>query len=251
MRPFILFFTILFIIAFGGVYLWKNQAGTGYLITKYQKIAPFSQNEMTYHSATKTLMGNGIVFYKPHFPNLPLRFKADRMQMEATPLEIRLHFSNVMMDMAQTLTLRDGMDLIDTLKSFSPPDSFITQPMETFVLLNRDVFKGAIDLNINPEGRQTRLTATLHQKGKEILRFATAIQNVTGKGLWHWTNGSFQWAQLTITDLTLNRSIADYYRGANRPVPPDLQKAIETGTPFHTLIRLKAPMPISGLLKRF
>ena len=251
MRSFILLFTVVFGLAFGVLYLWKNQSGTEYLLTQYQKIAPFSKSEMSYHSASKTLAGKGIVFYKPLFPRLPLRMKADRLQMEATPLEIRLHFSNLIVDMAQTLTLRDGSDLVDTLKSFSPPESFVTQPLETFVLLNRDLFKGSADLVIKPEGQQTRLIATLYQKGKEVLRFATVIQNTAGKGLWHWTTGSFQWAQLTITDQNFNQSILDYYRATNRPISQDLQQAARKGTPFETLIRLNSPMPVMGLLKRF
>ena len=251
MRSFILMFLVVFGLAFGGVYLWKNQSGTEYLLAQYQKTAPFSRAEMTYHSASKTLTGKGIVFYKPQFPRLPLRLKADRLQMESTPLETRLHFSNLVVDMAQTLTQRDGMDLVDTLKSFSPPESFITQPLETFVLLNRDLFKGSADLIIKPEGNQTRLIVTLYQKGKKFLRFATVIQNTAGKGLWHWTTGTFQWAQLTLTDSNFVRSILDYYRAKNRPVPDGLEKAAVQGTPFEALIRLNAPMPIWGLLKRF
>ena len=173
------------------------------------------------------------------------------MRLETTPLETRIHFSNMVIDMAQTLILRDGIDLVDTLKSFAPPASFITQPLETFVLLNRDVFKGSADLNIKTEGRQAYLTATLYQKGKEVLRFKTLIQQPVGTGLWHWARGTFQWGQLTITDPDLKTAITDYYRGANRPVPTDLQKSIETKTPFEALIRLDAPMPVSGLLKRF
>ncbi|MBR6412096.1 MAG: hypothetical protein IKS41_02915 [Alphaproteobacteria bacterium] len=251
MRSFILLFLVLFGLAFGALFVWKNQTGTDYVLSQYQKIAPFSPREMTYHSASKTLTGKGIVFYRPQFPRLPLRFKADQLQMEATPLEIRLHFSNLVIDMAQTLTLRDGMDLVDTLKSFSPPDSFVTQPLETFVLLNRDMFKGTMDLVIKPEGKQTHLIVTLYQKGKEVFRFATVVHHPAGKGLWHWTTGTFQFAQLTISDQALTRAVMDYYRATQRPIPSDLIQASETGNPFETIIRLKAPMPVWGLLKRF
>ena len=251
MRSFIVLFAVLFGLAFGVLFLWKNQSGTEYLLAQYQKIAPFSAHEMTYHSVSKTAIGNGLTFYRPQFPRLPLRFKSDRLQMEATPLEIRLHFSNMTIDMAQTLTLRDGMDLVDTLKSFSPPTSFVTQPLETFVLLNRDVFKGTMDLVIKPEGYQTRLIATLYQKGKETLRFTTVIQGATGKELWGWTRGTFDFAQLTVSDLSFIRAITDYYRATNRPIPQDLQRSAQSGTPFETVIRLNAPMPVMGLLKRF
>ena len=251
MRSFIIMSMVVLGLAIGLLCVLKSQNRTDYWISKYQKIAPFSPHEMTYYSASKTLTGKGIVFYKPQFPNLPLRFKADHLQMEASPIEIRLHFSNVSVDIAQTLTLRDGMDLVDTLKSFSPPDSFITQPLETFVILNRDVFKGSLNLTIKPENKQTRLLATLYQKGKEVLRFSTIVQHTTGKGLWHWTTGTFQFAQLTIADTKLSQAIMDYYRATQRPVSKDLKQAATTGTPFETVIRLKSPMPIKGLLKRF
>ena len=251
MRSFIFLFAVIFCLALGVVSLWKKQSGTEYLLNQYQKIAPFSARDMSYHSISQTLFGKGIVFYRPQFPRLPLRFRADRLQMEATPLEIRLHFSNITADMAQTLTLRDGMDLVDTLKSFTPPESFITQPLETFVLLGRDVFKGSMDLVIKPEGKQTRLIVKLYQKGKEVLRFATLVQHTGGKDLWHWTAGTFQFAQLTITDQSFIRAIRDYYQATNRPIPVDLQQSANMGKPFETLIRLNAPMPILGLLKRF
>ena len=251
MRSFVLLFTIVFGLLLGVLYLWKNQGGTHDLLAQYQKIAPFSAREMIYYSANKELTGKGIVFYRPQFPRLPLRFKADRLQMEANPLEIRLHFSNITADMAQTLTLRDGLDLVDTLKSFTPPDSFVTQPLETFVLLGRDVFKGSLDLLIKPEGQQTRLIATFYQKGKEILHVATIIQHQAGKGLWHWTTGTFQFAQLTITDSSFIRAIRDYYQATNRPIPTNLKQSANMGTPFKTVIHLTAPMPVLGLLKRF
>ena len=108
-----------------------------------------------------------------------------------------------------------------------------------------------MDLVIKPEGHQTRLIATFYQKGKETLRFATVIQGTTGKGLWNWTRGTFDFAQLSVSDLSFIRAITDYYRATNRPIPQDLQKSAQSRAPFETVIRLNAPMPVGGLLKRF
>ncbi|MDY6407584.1 MAG: hypothetical protein SPL08_02615 [Pseudomonadota bacterium] len=250
MRPLIILLTAIFILAFGGVLLWKNQSGADYLLGEYQKIAPFSSREMTYHSIGKTLSGDGLIFYKPQFPNLPLRFKADRLQMRATPLEIHLHFSGMTLDSAQTLLTRDGLSLADTLKGFIPPDSFALQPLEGLVLLNRDVLKGTLDLNLRFEGKQVRATFIFSEKGKEVLRLSTIIHDAN-RGLWRWIQGSFQRVQLQISDISLCREMANYYRATGRPLPSELRQALETGSSFQSLISLEFPMPVLTLIKRF
>jgi len=251
MRRFITLLIVVFCLLGGLCYVWKAQSGAPKLLAEYQRIAPFSEQEMTYYSLGKTLKDKGLIFYRPSFPHLPLRLKADYMRLTATPIEIRMHLSGVVADLAQTLLARDGTDLTDTLKSFSPPESFITQPLEALVLMNHDLFKGSIEITVKPMGQKTQLTLIFSQQDTEILRFAASLDNIRKNGLWAWTDGTFKSAYLQITDPTLCSALADYYRSTGRPVLQSLEHAIIRRTPFQAVISLNAPVKVSDLLNRF
>ena len=171
--------------------------------------------------------------------------------MQATPIEIKLQFSGVTADFAQTLLARDGSELVDTLKSFSPPFSFITQPLEALVLLGQDTFKGSVFLYLRPYGQNVQVTMAFQQKGQEVLKLRTTVRRVSDFRLWGWTKGVIQIVHLDISDKKLKETISDYYRETNRSVPQELQKSLETNQPYQTIIHLPAPIQVSGLLKRF
>lgn len=218
---------------------------------RYQKIAPFSSTEMRFYDVSKTAWGDGLIFYRPVFPRLPLRLKVEHLQMQATPIEIKLHFSGVVADFSQTLLLRDGTELADTLKSFSPPFSFITQPLEALVLLGQDSFKGSVSLYLRPYGQNVQVTIILSQKGQEVLKLRTTVRRVSDFRLWGWTEGVIQIVNLDISSPKLKKAIADYYRETGRPLPEELRKSLGTDAPYQTVIHLPTPFQVSGLLKRF
>ena len=251
MRRFGIISVILLLIATLAGYILSTQLGVDGIRRKYQKIAPFSANEMRYYDVSKMAWGDGLIFYRPVFPHLPLRFKVDHLQMQATPIEIKLHSSGVVADFAQTLLSRDGTELADTLKSFSPPFSFVTQPLEAMTLLGQDSFRGSISLWLRPYGQNVQLTLALNQKGKELLKLRTTVRRVSDFRLWGWTEGVIQVVSLSISDKKLKQAIATYYRETNRPEPDGLQKSLMTNEPYQTVIHLPAPIQIPGLLKRF
>ena len=251
MRRFGFVLAILILILAVAGYILSAQMGVDKVRARYQRIVPFSSNEMRFYDVSKTAWGEGLIFYRPVFPGLPLRLKADHMQMQATPVEIKLHFSGVVIDLARTLLERDGIDLAETLKSFSPPFSFVTQPLEAFTLLGQDTFKGSVSLYLRPYGQNVQLTVILNQKGKEILKLYTTVRRVTDFRLFGWTDGVIQIVNLTIFDKQLKKAIADYYRATNRSLPDGLEKSVKTGEPYQTITHLPMPTLVSGLLKRF
>ena len=251
MRRFGTISVILLLMAILMGYILSTHIGVESTKNKYQKIAPFSAQEMRFYDVSKMAWGDGLIFYRPVFPKLPLRLKVDHLQMQATPLEIKLNFSGVVADFAQTLLARDGVELTDTLKSFSPPFSFITQPLEALILLGQDSFRGSVSLYLRPYGQNVQLTIALKQRGKEILKLRTTVRRVSDFRLWGWTEGVIQIVNLSISDRKLKKAIANYYRETNRSLPDEFQKSLETNEPYQTFIHLPAPIQVSGLLKRF
>ncbi len=233
------------------IFIWARQNTTGAMLGSYQQKMPFSEREMTYQSVTRSLADDGLVFYQPSFPTLPLVMKIERMNLQTLPSETIIRLSDITLDVAQTLLKRDGDTLTETLAQFEAPHDFLLKPLETMAILNQDIIKGTIEIRIRRIGEVQELTLTIEQKEGKVLTAKTTLIGNTEKGLWRFTDGLFQHIHVGITDRKLLNAIAGYYAAINTSVPPRLKKTLQTGSPFKADVDLNQPWPISKLLTRF
>ncbi|MBQ7413126.1 MAG: hypothetical protein IJV07_02495 [Alphaproteobacteria bacterium] len=215
----------------------------------YQRTAPFTPDEMTFQTVEQPLLGKGLIFRNPNFPVLPIRMNADRMALQVDPLNTKVHLSGVIIDFAGTLLDLDHHQLLNIFSEFKVPDGFIRQPIEAFVLFNRDLFQGSVILEITPSGTMSQMVFLLEQGNKEILQVRTTVKDIR-PGLWGWTAGHIQTVNLTISDRDLMTAMAGYYRAVRQPVPDSLKQALNMNIPYHTVIRLTEPVQLSKLFKR-
>ena len=251
MRRFFICFLFLFVLFSFMIYIWVRQNGTDTVLENYQQKMPFSEREMTYQSVTQSLGNNGLVFYHPQFPTLPMVIKAERMNLQTLPNETVIRLSDITLDVGKTLLKRDGATLAETLMQFEAPHDFLLKPLETLAILNQDVVKGTIEIRIRRIGDIQELTLTVERKEGKVLTVKTTLIGKTEKGLWRFIDGLFQHIHVEITDRKLLNAIAGYYAAINTPVPPRLKKTLQTGSPFKADVDLNQPWPISKLLTRF
>ena len=228
--------------------VWISQTDTKDVLTEYQRTAPFKPDEMTFQTVEQPLLGKGLVFQNPDFPALPIRLQSDRMALQVDPLNIKIRLSDVVIDWAGTLLDREHNRLLDTFSEFTVPDGFIRRPAEAFVLLNQDLFRGTVVLEITPSGTMAQLVLILEQGFQEILQIRTTVKDIH-PGLWGWTAGHIQTVNMTISDRDLMSAIAGYYRAIRKPVPDSLKQALNMNIPYHTVIRLVDPVRLSKLFK--
>lgn len=251
MRRFLFCFLFLFTLFSFMIFIWVRQNTTGTMLGNYQQKMPFSEREMAYQSVTRSLADNGLVFYQPTFPTLPLTIKTERMNLQTLPNETVIRLSDITLDVAQTLLNRDGDTLAETLAQFEAPHDFLLKPLETMAILNQDVVKGTIEIRIRYIGEVQELTLTVERKEGKVLTAKTTLIGNTEKGLWRFIDALFQHIHVEITDRKLLNAIAGYYTAINTPIPPKLKKTLQTGSLFKADVDLNQPWPISKLLTRF
>ena len=221
------------------------------LLNQYQRISPFSAREMTYRSSSRTLLGYGVILYYPEFPSLPLKMKTDRLNLKKKGNELVVRFWNVEVDIAETLRMRDGKLLPDTFRQFTAPDDFFLKPLETLALLNRDVFKGNVELRLRFQGQNVALTLVIEQGAQPVLTIDTVIWNVPDNRLWGWVGGVVRSADIKINSQPLLNAVSRYYMAIGQPIPPSLKEAISQNKILQIQVNLPQPWPVQNLFSRF
>ena len=251
MRRFTIIVLALFCLFSLVVLTWFYEGGTDDLLAQYQRTCPFSAREMTYRSASRVLLGQGVVLYQPTFPGLPLKMKTDRVNLKKKGNEIILRFWNVEANISETLRMRDGNVLPDTFRQFAVPDDFFLKPLETLALLNRDVFKGNAELHLRFQGKNVSLTLLIEQSGRPVLTVNTVVWNIPDNRLWGWVNGMIQSADIQINSQSLLSAVGGYYAAIRQPVPVSLKEAISQNKALHIQVNLPQPWPVQNLFSRF
>ena len=251
MKRFLFCFLFLFVLFSFMIFIWVRQSETNDVLGDYQKKMPFSDKEMVYQSVSRSLADNGLVFYHPSFPTLPLVIKVERMNLKTLPNETIIRLSGVRLDIAKTLLKRDGGMLSEVFNRFEAPYDFLLKPLETLAILNQDLWEGTIEFHIRKVGNIRKLFLSLEKNGSMMLTAETDIIGDTDLGLWHFFNGLFQTVHVEIFDKQLLNAIAGYYGAINIKVPEKLKKVLNTGMVFKADVTLNQPWPISNLLARF
>ena len=247
MRRFVFFAVILFFVLSLAVYVGFFRGDASALMAQYRRTAPFSEQELTYRTASRPLLGDGVVLYQPAFPRLPLRLQAERMSLRLMPTEtiMRLH---VNVDVAGSLTDRNSADWTDSIRTHHPPTDFILKPLETLVLLNRDYLKGDLELHMRRQGKNTALTLRFEQNGRPILIVDTVVFDTPSNTLFGWTDGVIRSARVQVVGTDLLRAISGYETAVHYSVPEPLKRALETGSVYQADIRFDADYPVRNLL---
>lgn len=251
-RRFVLLCSLLLLCLSALIYTWIVQTGAEDTLIRYQKTASFSPREMTYHSAVHPLLGDGVILYRPTFPDLPVRINADKLLIQVTPAEIILRFTGLQADFAQTLLDRDGTGIVDTFRHFQAPDDFLMKPLESLVLLKQDNFQGSLVLTLRPHGNDILFRAEAF-KGRDLIVqiLGTIVVPTQSVGrLWGWTAGTIQSLTVQIQDPALLRRAAAYLHSIRHPLPETLTRALNTQTPLAFTVDLAHPVPVSSLFQQ-
>jgi hypothetical protein len=251
MKRFLFCFLVLFVLSVGMIFVWFRQNETDDILTSYQRKLPFSNREMTYQSVTRSLSDNGLVFYHPSFPTLPLVMQVERMNLRTLPNETIIRFSGIKLDVEQTLLNRDGDLIVRTLREFEAPYDFLLKPLELLAILNQNIIEGNAEIRIRTVGYNQNLTLLFERKGQEVLKVETLLLGEVNKGLWGFLDGLFQKVQVEITDRQLLNAIAGYYTAIRSQIPSRLKRTLNTGVSFQAEAELSQPWPIAKLFTRF
>ena len=233
------------------IFAWVRQNKTDDILDSYQRKLPFSEREMTYQSVSRSLTDNGLVFYHPSFPALPMTIKVERMNLRTNHNETVIYLSGVRLDVAQTLLKRDGEKVLETLSQFEAPHDFLLKPLEMLAILNQDIVEGNIEIRIRQVGTEQEITLLIERNGQSVLTLNTTIIGRTDKGLWRFTDGLFQKIHIEVSDRQLLNAIAGYYTAIRMPIPEKLKRTLNSGLAFQADSELNQPWPFSKLLTRF
>ena len=139
MRRIIVFATILFFILSWMVYVAFYRGDASDLMMRYQQIAPFSGQELTYRAVSRPFLGEGVVLYQPTFPNLPLRLRSERMSLRLLPTENIIRLSNVNIDVVGSLMNRQNDDWTNTIRTHRPPVDFIINVLYNVFIVRENI----------------------------------------------------------------------------------------------------------------
>lgn len=247
MRRFTIFALLIFCVLSVMIFAWAKQSNAPDLLAELKARHPFSSSEMTWHSITRTLTSDGLIFYRPAFANLPVRAQAERLTIRSTPTTLSFRFSSGIIDAAQTLISSGPQKTLETVKAFHEPVDFLRHPLTALAILNHDVLKGNMEITLKYQGSRATLSLRLWQNKGDILTLHTTLSDIPDNNLWGWLNATFQTVQVDVADTQVLESAAGYFRAAQQPVPKALQDALTHHTHLQTTVRLPAPQTISDL----
>jgi len=233
MRRFWGLMIVLLVATVGVLYLMMQQHAARMQFARFQDQDSFSSaQEMTYQAVGAPWFGDGVVLYQPTFPKLdwPISVAKMRLVQQSGTRTIRLEGMTLPVD--ETLRQRDSATIVARLRDFNPDTDLFTRPLETLALLNQSVFKGDLTIEMHPQNDKLNLILTLFQSGKPTVRLHFLAQKQPDASLWGWVYTPLIQGQAEVLDIPLMSALAGYYAASGLSVPPDLTRALRSGTPY-------------------